>query len=77
MSVRRIFSERAMLAILRMEDMITELLDYARLGTDVPLKQEVVYLPVIVENVKSLLEDLANHRRLTITLKYCRSTGTD
>ncbi|MGB1287409.1 MAG: sensor histidine kinase, partial [Aggregatilineales bacterium] len=67
------FSERAMLAIKRMEGMISELLDYARLGADAPLKRDVCDLSDIIDSVRELLQDIAAHRRLTMQINVAET----
>jgi signal transduction histidine kinase len=65
---QRHYAERAMVALERMEQMINELLDYARLGVNPTIDKEPCDVARLIEEGVMLVEDLAAQRNITIHL---------
>jgi signal transduction histidine kinase len=65
---QRFLLEKSLLAAERMERIINELLDYARLGAEKALHITDCALPPLVEDAVLFLEDFASRRYITIHL---------
>lgn len=59
------YVDRALLALLRMEELIHNLLDFARLESGVPLDLETFNLAVTIRTQVELLEEIAAQRNIT------------
>ena len=62
------FAHRALRAVERMNTIITSLLDYARMGSDMEMLIETCDILEIVEDTADLLESAADEKQLTITI---------
>ncbi len=72
---QRHFSERAIAGLLKMESMISELLDYTRLESGVPLKYTEVDLKVMIEEAVELQEDTARTNLIALQFTAVPDAG--
>lgn len=65
---QRFLLDKSLIAVDRMERIINELLDYARLGAEKALQITDCELPSLIEDAVLLLEDFATRRQISIHL---------
>lgn len=70
------FNERALLALRQMEQLVARLLELAWIDADRPIQAEICDLVVVIHNAVSLLQDYAEHRRVTVHIEIDPALGT-